>query len=156
MRRATRHLPAGAWASRERCATVTLAYDERQRRRLRMKDDRGEPFLLDLPAVTRLEDGGGLALVDGGFIQICAAREEVLDIECHDSADLARVAWHIGNRHVPLQVLQNGRLRILADKVIKHMLCGLGAKLMPRCDKFLPESGAYRRGDAQVAAEQSG
>ena len=77
---------------------------------------------------------------------IQSAIEAVLDIECQDTEHAARVAWHIGNRHIPLQVLKNGHLRIGADHVLAEMLKGLGAKVMDVQSEFSPESGAYASG----------
>lgn len=143
MRRAIAHHAAGSWPARETAATVTLPFDERHRRRLRLTDDAGQPFLLDLERAVLLAEGDGLALEGGGFIAIKAAEEAVLDIRCTGAGHAARVAWHIGNRHTPLQVLTGGRLRILADHVLKDMVEGLGAVVMESRAPFQPEPGAY-------------
>lgn len=143
MRRATEHHVAGRWPEADARATVTLDYDDRHRRRLRLTDDEGEPFMLDLPTATRMEDGDGLNLEGGGFICVRAADEDVMDIRCHGIAETARIAWHIGNRHIPVQVLEDGRLRIRADHVLARMLEGLDAELISCRDKFSPQGGAY-------------
>lgn len=143
LRRAIEVVGAGAWAEAEAVATVTLGFDDRHRRRVRLVDDAGAPFLLDLADVTRMADGDGLRLDSGGFVRVCAADEEVLDIRCDDPRDTARMAWHIGNRHLPTQVLDDGGLRIRADHVIAAMLARLGARVEATRASFNPEPGAY-------------
>lgn len=133
-------LAPGAFAP---VASVTLAADERHRRRIRMVDDDGRDFLLDLAKATHLKDGDGLVLEHGGIIVVRAADEEVVDIACADSAELARLAWHVGNRHTPVQFLPEGGLRIAADPVLIAMLEGLGAAVTRRRAPFQPEPGAY-------------
>ncbi|MBD3625690.1 MAG: urease accessory protein UreE [Rhodobacteraceae bacterium] len=146
MRRAVNHHPAGTWPADAASASVTLPYEERHRRRVRLLDDAGEPFLLDLEHAVMLGHGDGLELDGGGFIAVRAADEAVYDIRCHDPAHTARVAWHIGNRHAPVQVLEDGGLRILHDHVLKDMLLGLGAEVTETVAPFAPEQGAYAGG----------
>jgi len=144
MRRAETYHQPGRWQG-ETSATLTLPYADRHRRRIRLNDDSGKPFLLDLPHATRLDDGGGLELDNGSFIRICAATEEVLEINCLSPLHRVQVAWHIGNRHAPLQVLEDGRLRIISDHVLGRMLAGLGVQLQSTQAPFSPEGGAYNR-----------
>lgn len=146
MRRAVAIVPQGSWPDSEAVATVTLAYHDRHRRRVRMKTDDDEAFMLDLPQATMLRDGAGLALEGGGYIRVRAAHEAVADIFCSFADDRARIAWHIGNRHVPLQVLPGGALRILDDHVLVDMVRGLGARVICYRAPFAPESGAYAGG----------
>jgi len=136
----------GGWQAADTVATVTLDFDDRYRRRVRLVDDTGEAFLLDLDDATRLADGDGLRLEGGGIVQVRAADEDVLDIRCADPRDTARMAWHIGNRHLPTQVLEDGALRIRADHVIEAMLIRLGAEVETRSASFNPEPGAYDEG----------
>lgn len=143
MRRATQHIAAGDWPEAQAIATVTLDFDDRHRRRIRLADDSGEDFLLDLAEAARLEDGDGLSLAEGGFIGVKAAAEAVLDIHCRDTVQTARIAWHIGNRHVPIQLLDDGGLRIRDDHVLAAMLEGLSATVTARQAPFSPEPGAY-------------
>lgn len=143
MRRAITVLATGTWSEGERVATVTLVYADRYRRRLRMRDDRGCEFLLDLERPALLADGCGLALEGGGVILVRAADEPVLDARGADGAATARLAWHLGNRHTPVQVLSDGTLRLLDDPVLAAMLEGLGAAVAPRRAPFSPEPGAY-------------
>ena len=126
-------------------ATVTLALDDRHRRRIRLTDDLGEAFLLDLTEATLMGDGDGLKLEDGSFIRVVAADESVADVSGSSPAHAARLAWHIGNRHAPVQVLPDGALRIRDDHVLVAMLEGLGARVVRRQAPFSPEPGAYAR-----------
>jgi len=143
LRHATRHLPAGSWSIDRAVATVTLDYDSRYRRRLRLTDDDGHPFLLNLARPVRMAPGDGLAL-DGssGVIAVAAASEPVLEVGTGDPAQLARFAWHLGNRHLPVQVLNDGRLRIRFDHVIRDMLTELGGTPVATDEPFAPEAGA--------------
>lgn len=143
MRRACTVQPAEHWPSNEKVSTVTLTFKDRHRRRLRMIDDQNEPFLLDLPHATLLNAGDGLGLEGGGFILVQAAAEPIADVHCHSIEQIAQVAWHIGNRHVPIQVLAEGILRIQDDHVLVDMLTGLGAQVARYQAPFSPESGAY-------------
>lgn len=143
MRRATNHLSAGTWPPQQASATVTLEFDDRHRRRIRLIDDASEPFLLDLESAQTLRDGDGLALEGGGFICVRAAPEAVIDTRGTTPAHTARLAWHVGNRHTPLQVLADGALRIRDDHVLADMLAGLGALLERKRAPFSPEPGAY-------------
>lgn len=147
MRRAVAVYPHGSWPEAETVSTVTLPYHDRHRRRVRMRDDNGEDFLLDLPQAAILGDGDGLALEGGGYIRMRAAAEAVADIAAGSPEHLARLAWHIGNRHVPVQVLQ-GVLRILDDHVLVEMVRGLGATVIRRQAPFAPEAGAYAEAHA--------
>ena len=130
-------------AKGEPFATVTLAYDDRHRRRLHLLTDGGLPFLLDLPDARALRDGDRLVLDDGRLVLVRAAPEAVLEVRAGDPAALARVAWHLGNRHTPTQILDGG-LRIRADHVLEHLLVEhLGAQVARATAPFDPEGGAY-------------
>ena len=142
MRRAIAVHHRGHWRQEAALDTVTLAYLDRHRRRIRLVANSGEIFLLDLPRAHHLADGDGLELDGGGFIRVRAAAEPVLDIEAEDRAALLRIAWHLGNRHLPLQVIGD-RLRIRADHVIAEMVTGLGGRLTASDAPFDPETGAY-------------
>jgi urease accessory protein len=123
---------------------VTLPYDDRHRRRVRLSTDAGLPFLLDLPEARVLRDGDRLVLEDGRLVLVRAAPEAVLEVRARgDASALARVAWHLGNRHAPTQIL-DGRLRIRADHVLEHLLVEhLGAEVARATAPFDPEGGAY-------------
>jgi urease accessory protein len=142
MRRAIRVHPHRAWPQAGAAATVTLAYLDRHRRRIRLVADSGEAFLLDLPRACHLADGDGLELDDGAWLEVRAAPEPVLEIEAPDRAALLRIAWHLGNRHLPVQIIDE-RLRIRADHVIAEMIAGLGGRLTRLDAPFDPEIGAY-------------
>ncbi len=143
MRRAIAVVPRGSWPESETVATATLAYHDRHRRRVRMTMDDGHAFLLDLPRAAVLQDGDGLALEGGGCIRVRAAVEAVADVFCLSPDLAARIAWHIGNRHVPVQIIANGVLRILDDHVLVEMARGLGARVVCHRAPFAPEPGAY-------------
>ncbi|MGA0543363.1 urease accessory protein UreE [Neotabrizicola sp. VNH66] len=121
---------------------VVLTYDERLMRRKRLVTVHDEGFLVDLPAVTNLDDYWGFLLLDGRAVQVVAAEEQLIEIT---GADLLRYAWHIGNRHTPCQI-EPRRLLIRADHVLEDMLRGLGASLTPVSEPFTPEGGAYGHG----------
>jgi urease accessory protein len=132
----------GAWPDDQTVDTVTLAYLDRYRRRIRLLSDSGAAFLLDLPHARHLAEGDGLELDSGGYLRVCAAAEPVLEIAAADRASLLRIAWHLGNRHLPLQVVGEC-LRIRADHVIAEMVSGLGGRIVPLEAPFDPEFGAY-------------
>jgi urease accessory protein len=146
MLRATRVEHSGHWPREQARGVVTLAYLERHRRRMRLiSDDGGDDFLLDLDRATVLEDGDGLALDDGGWIAVRAAVESLLKVRAASPALLLRIAWHLGNRHLPAQI-EADRILIREDHVISEMLRGLGAELRAINAPFTPERGAYQAG----------
>ena len=121
---------------------VILDYDDRHRRRMTMTGAKGMAFLLDLPAATELRGGDALVLDDGSLIEVVAAPEPLLEIRCADALHLARVAWHLGNRHLPTQLLPSA-LRIRRDHVIADMARQLNAEVIEIAAPFDPEGGAY-------------
>lgn len=118
---------------------VRLTYDERLIRRKRLVTTKGDGFLVDLPEVTNLDMVWGFELTDGRRIAVVAAEEAVLVVT---GPEMARYAWHIGNRHTPCQI-EPGRLVIRADHVLEAMLLQLGAQVRPTHAPFSPELGAY-------------
>jgi urease accessory protein len=118
---------------------LTLPFDQRQKSRLRAKAENGEEVALILPRGRVLRGGDRVAATDGREVEIVAAPEKLLHIE---SAELARVAYHLGNRHVPLQV-GPGFLRIAEDHVLEEMARKLGARVSHVEAPFEPEAGAY-------------
>jgi urease accessory protein len=132
---------ASAWSG-ETADRVVLDYDDRHRRRMTMTGANGTSFLLDLPAATELRGGDALVLEDGSLIEVVAAPEPLLEIRCSDPLHLARVAWHLGNRHLPTQLLPKA-LRIRRDHVIAEMAVQLGAQVIEIAAPFDPEGGAY-------------
>jgi len=143
MRRATSIVGSGNLPGDNVLGTVTLCFEDRFRRRKKMTDDSGIDFLLDLADAVQLEEGDALLLEDGSVIEVKAAEEEVLDIYCNNKAQTARIAWHIGNRHTPVQVLKDGNLRIIYDHVLRQMVERLGARTEKKYAPFSPEQGAY-------------
>jgi urease accessory protein len=127
--------------------TVTLDYEDRRRRRIVLTGERGTTFLLDLAHATTLKDGDGLVLDDGAVVRVVGKPEGLVEVTAATASDLARLAWHIGNRHTDVQVVGE-RLRIRRDHVLEDMLRGLGAVLTPLEAPFDPESGAYRQGQS--------
>ena len=121
---------------------VILDADERHRRRIVLTGERGTRFLLDLPCPAALRDGDGLVLDDGHIIRIVARPELLIEVTATDAATLARIAWHLGNRHTEVEIVGE-RLRIRRDHVLEEMLRGLGARLKPIEAPFDPERGAY-------------
>ena len=139
-------IPVGSKFSGQSVGTVTLDFDNRRRRRIRLTTDQGDDFLLNLPEVATLRDGDILMLDDKKGITVKAAPEPVVDVTCKNTAELVRVAWHLGNRHLPTQ-LMGDRLRIRQDHVIEEMLVILGAKPTRLDAPFNPEGGAYGHGE---------
>ena len=138
-------LPAGAWDLSRETDQVLIDYDRRFRRRIVLTTARGAQALIDLPQAVRLRDGDGLRLDDGGIIRVQAKPEPLMEIHAHDDGDLIRIAWHLGNRHLPVQLL-GGRIRIRADHVIGEMIEGLGGHVEMIDAPFDPEAGAYAAG----------
>jgi urease accessory protein len=122
--------------------TVVLDFDDRHRRRMAMTGTRGLEFLLDLESAVALRGGDALLLEDGRLIEVVAAAEPLLEIKGSDPHHLIRVAWHLGNRHLPTQIMPKG-LRIRRDHVIEAMVRGLGARVIEIEAPFDPEGGAY-------------
>lgn len=130
----------GDWTdASDRCV---LSYDDRFLRRKVLTSESGLSFLCDLAQTTSLNAGDALQLSDGRLVEVVAAPEELYAVS---GPDLARLAWHIGNRHTPCQV-ESDALYIQRDKVIGHMLEHLGARLSEVVRPFTPEGGAYGHG----------
>ena len=121
---------------------IALAYAERYRRRGLLTTEAGAEVLLDLPEATELSHGDHLLTEDGRFIEVVAVAEPLAEVR---GAGLARLAWHIGNRHTPCQV-EEDRLLIQRDHVLEQMLIGLGAEVTHVDAPFRPEGGAYGHG----------
>ena len=140
--RATQVLPAGGWVERTARHVVTLDFDDRFRRRRRYVAEDGFAFLLDLEEAVVLRQGDGLLLEGGGVILVRAAPEPLVEVRAESAGRLMRLAWHLGNRHLPTEI-QPERLLIRDDHVIVAMLRGLGAELRKVEEPFNPEGGAY-------------
>ena len=142
MQRAREVRTAGHWDAAKAVDSIALDAHERHRRRVVLQGERGTTFMLDLPRATALRDGDGLLLDDGAMVRVAGHPEALVEIAAADSHALARLAWHIGNRHVDVQIVGD-RLRIRRDHVIENTLRGLGAVLVPVEAPFDPEPGAY-------------
>ena len=139
MKRALEVVRAGHWPTQDRTDTVTLLFDDRYRRRLRMLGDGGLDFLLDLAEPVVLHGGDGLRLEDGGFVEVKAAEEDLVEVRGRDAASFARLAWHLGNRHLPTQI-DSDRILIRDDHVIVDMLKGLGAQVRKVRVRSIPKA----------------
>ena len=148
MERAVRYHVPGDWPADQARDQVTLDFDRRHRRRIRLISDRDTPYLLDLEKAVAMTEGGGLALGDGGWLAVRAAPEPLLEIKARDDEHRARIAWHLGNRHLPVQICGDV-LRIRDDHVIADMVRKLGGDVSAREDAFDPEGGAYGAGQVQ-------
>ncbi|HXT08166.1 MAG TPA: urease accessory protein UreE [Roseiarcus sp.] len=144
MLRASTVIAAGGWSG-EPADSIVLDYDERHRRRVTMKGVRGLEFLLDLDEAALLRSGDGLKLEDGRLVEVVAAPEPLVEIRAAEPAALVRIAWHLGNRHLAVELTRKA-LRIRRDSVIEEMARGLGAAVVAIEAPFNPEGGAYAKG----------
>jgi len=142
MQCASLHRRAGHWPNEKAVGTLTLDFDARHRRRIRLTADDGEDVLLDLPETVAMADGDGLRLDDGRWLKVQAAPEDIVEVRHENSVQLMRLAWHLGNRHLPTEIRREV-LRIRPDHVIENMLRGFGADLQKVQAAFQPEGGAY-------------
>src|SRR5215211_1666610 len=154
MIRATRVLGQHRWKA-SAADTVVLDFDDRHRRRMAMIATRGLKFLLDLENAVVLRGGDALVLEDGRLIEVVAAPEPLAEIRGLDPQHLVRIAWHLGNRHLPTQIMPKG-LRIRRDHVIEAMVTGLGGRIIEIEAPFDPEGGAYAQAAHDHAAHDHG
>jgi urease accessory protein len=146
-----------------RCALVerpygelVLPFDLRIRSRLRTRLASGEEAVLRTERGAILRGGECLKSEDGRVVRVSAAPEQVMHVTCSDQFELTRAAYHLGNRHVPVEI-GDGYLRIATDHVLGDMLLGLGARVEALEAPFEPESGAYGGGHGHHdEAEQAG
>jgi urease accessory protein len=146
MKRVAEIKPAGDWNAGGAIDFVVLDAQDRHRRRVVLVGEHGATYLLDLPKPARLRDGDGLLLEDGSIVRVTGKPESLVEISATNARELARLAWHIGNRHTDVQIVED-RLRIRRDHVLEDMLHGLGAQLAYVEAPFDPEAGAYVHGD---------
>lgn len=128
--------------------TVVLDHEARCRRRGMLKTVSGLDFLVDLAETPALGRGDGYLLEDGRLIEIVASPEELLEVRGRDSLHTARVAYHLGNRHLECEISAKF-IRIRRDHVIADMLRGLGAKVIEVEAPFHPEGGAYHQAGSE-------
>ncbi len=122
--------------------TVELTYDARFLRRKVLISGKGSPFLVDLEYTTSIDHGDAFELETGALVKVIAANENLLEVT---GEGLARIAWHIGNRHTPCQI-EDVRRVIQRDKVVRDMLHQIGANTRAIRQPFVPEGGAYGHG----------
>jgi urease accessory protein len=142
MKRVSDIKPARAWNEATAIDSIVLDAQDRHRRRVVFVGQQGATYLLDLPHPAQLRDGDGLLLEDGSLVRVTGKAEPLLEIASADAHALARLAWHLGNRHTEVQIVRD-KLRIRRDHVLEEMLRGLGARLTPVEAVFEPEGGAY-------------
>ncbi|WP_428674458.1 urease accessory protein UreE [Roseibium sp.] len=139
---------SGAWPENlqgDPADRITLDREDRHRRRAVLTGEGGLSFLLDEPGAVLLRHGDGLELEDGRIVEVLAEPEDLVEIAADNAGHLVRIAWHLGNRHLPTQ-LMGETLRIRRDHVIEDMVRKLGGRLTPVSAPFDPEGGAYGHG----------
>jgi urease accessory protein len=142
MPRATSVIAAGHGHDRPVVDTVILDYAQRSAQTITVTGVKGGPIEINLREPARLRTDDLLLLDDGNLVEVVAAPEPLLEARAPDGADLSRLAWHLGDRHVPVQVLPN-RIRTRHDAAIENLLKSLGAKVALIEAPFEPEGGAY-------------
>lgn len=146
MIRATSTVTAGTYPATAIVDSVELDHEDRSRRRLRMTGAKGTEFLVDLPEVPALGHGDGFVLENGTIVAVAAKPERLAEFRSADAHVLARVAWHLGNRHTPAEIRADA-IRIRDDYVLVEMLKKLGAtEIRFVTEAFNPEGGAYGLG----------
>lgn len=133
-------------------AELSLPFELRQKSRLRTRLASGEEVGLMLDRGTVLRGGDSLLTDDGRTVRVVAAEEALMEARCDDPDQLARCAFHLGNRHTPVEV-RAGALRFAADEVLGGMLRGLGARVVAITAPFEPEAGAYAAGHHHHSGE---
>jgi urease accessory protein len=147
MKRVVEIKPANGWDTGTTVDFIVLDAQDRHRRRVVFVGEHGATYLLDLPKPALLRDGDGLLLEDGSIVRVTGKPEPLVEISLASPRELARIAWHIGNRHTDMQLIGD-KLRIRRDHVLEDMLRGLGATLIFIEAPFDPEGGAYDHGHA--------
>ena len=145
MPRATSVTGAGHSHGRAVVDTVILDYAQRSAEKLTVTGVKGIIVDIDLHQAARLRTDDLLVLDNGTLVEVVAAPEPLIEARAADVAGLSRLAWHLGDRHVPVQVLPN-RLRARRDSAIESLLASLGAKVTMIDAPFEPEGGAYASG----------
>ncbi|VXC32607.1 Urease accessory protein UreE [Burkholderia sp. 8Y] len=129
----------------KRAPTLTLPFDARCKSRLAVTLDNGEEVALVMPRGTVLAHDDVLVADDGGLVRIVAAAEDVLVVRAVNPLTLMRVAYHLGNRHTPVEIHAD-HLKLEADAVLEDMIARLGATVTRESQPFQPETGAYGGG----------
>lgn len=155
MLRATDVIRAGALNGRIALDTITLDRASRWRRRVTLTTDKGRDILLDLAEATLLENGDALVLENGSCVKVVAAPEALMEITARTPLALAKLAWHIGNRHTPAEITAEA-IYIQPDHVLADMVRGLGGSVRKVSRPFDPEGGAYGHKGALVESHHHG
>jgi urease accessory protein len=144
---------------RQRCAKqehadaeLTLPFELRQKSRLRSALQSGEEVGLFLDRGAVLRGGDCLLADDGRIVRVIASPEAVMEVRSADAGGLARAAYHLGNRHCPVEIGADW-LRFPADRVLSEMLLGMGFAVTAASAPFEPEAGAYAAGHHQHSSE---
>jgi urease accessory protein len=122
--------------------TLPLTAEERARSRHRFETAEGQPVFLHLPRGTVLQDGDWLQSEDGITVRVVAKPEPVLTVTAKSPLALLQAAYHLGNRHVPLEITAT-YLRLTPDPVLQHLLEHRGLQVTAEIRPFQPETGAY-------------
>ncbi|MEP9353283.1 urease accessory protein UreE [Xanthobacter sp. KR7-65] len=128
---------------------ITLDHHARHRRRFAFTADGGLSFLLDLDKASVMDDGDAVKLEDGRLVRIKAAPEELVEVTTANPLRLMKVAWHLGNRHVPAEITETA-VYFVDDHVLTEMVRGLGAGVAKVHRPFRPEKGAYEASEAHA------
>lgn len=149
MQRATRIISKAQVIDATVALTVSLDLEARRKRRHVVTAAEGEEVLIDLAEPPQLKDGDGLVLADGRVARVVAEPEALTAVEAGAASPLVKLAWHLGNRHLPVQ-FEAARLLIRRDHVIEAMLERLGAGVVHLDAPFEPEPGAYDHRDGHA------
>ena len=133
----------GEWPIDKAKYTITLDASDRLCRRKNLILDNGKKVFIALDKVVNFKDSDALELENGEWIRINASTEKVIDINTNNNEHQSLLAWHLGNRHLAMQIINENTMRIEYDHVILDMLIGLNAKVNVIEDIFEPELGAY-------------
>ncbi|MBB3945947.1 urease accessory protein [Rhizobium skierniewicense] len=141
MLRVQSYLPAGTPGD-EPSGYVTLAHDQRHLRRKLLHLQNDEMVMLDLKEPVLFAHGDLLVIENGDLVEVRAANEKLFEVTAKSTLHLIELAWHLGNRHLAAQI-EDKRILILRDHVIRSMLEGLGARVCEVEEPFQPARGAY-------------
>jgi urease accessory protein len=148
MHNAVAYRRKGLWPESQAEASITLDFEARHSRHMAVTTDHGEQIFLNLPNPEILAGGDGLRLGDGRWVVVRAAAEPVVEVRHHDPRQLLRIAWHLGNRHVPAEIWSPALLRILPDPAVEQVLARAGAQLTKLEAPFHAEQGIHgQRGE---------
>ncbi len=141
MKRGWAVCPAGNWNPATAVDRVLLDSAARHGNRIAMIGENGTAILLDLDEPLALHDGDGIVLDDGSVVMVSGAPEPLLELSAHSPLETVRLAWHLGNRHVDVQIA-GGRLRIRDAHGVEEMAAGLGVTVTRIQALFDPGSAA--------------